>query len=114
MQKMDMKLYPKTSRDDGGIKFYFDHQELHFTIRPAWKPMLILEAKFKELGGKNFKEAYETTKDWKWWQKHHPEASILKEAVDKVNEFLTTLDTVSQMGKSPFVVYIKSRNEFKS
>lgn len=72
--------------------------------------MLILEAKFKQLGGLSFKEAYEFTKE----NKFHPEVELLKKAAAQVNDFLTTLETVNQMGKSPFVVYIKSRNEFKA
>lgn len=35
MQQVDTKLYPKTSKDAGGIKFYFDHEDKHYTIRPA-------------------------------------------------------------------------------
>lgn len=35
MQQVDTKLYPKTSKDAGSIKFYFDHEDKHYTIRPA-------------------------------------------------------------------------------
>ncbi len=109
MSEMDMKLYPKTSKDAGWIKFYFDYQDKHYTIRPAWKPILMLEAKFGLLWGKDFKGAYEAATN----KTNHAESNILIRAALFTTELLETFEAVSKMGRSPFVIYIKSRNEFK-
>lgn len=109
MSELDIKLYPKTSQDAGGIKFYFDHQDKHYTIRPAWRPILLLEAKFKSLGWKDFAWAYESAQQ----KQPHAETALLSKAAEHVKDILNTMALVWEMGKSPFVVYIKERNEFK-
>lgn len=110
MWNMDTKLYLKTTKDKWGIKFYFDYQDKHYTIRLAWNPILLLEARFIQLWWKDFNWAYESAKH----KTNHAEIQILTQAVNHINDFLSTMEHVNRMWKSPFVVYIKERNEFKS
>lgn len=70
----------------------------------------MLEAKFGLMWGKDFKGAYEAATN----KTNHAESQILMKAAQNINELLETLEAVSKMGRSPFVVYIKSRNEFKT
>ena len=110
MWETDIKLYPKTTKDNWWIKFYFDYLDKHYTIRFAWNPILLLEAKFKELWWKDFNWAYASAKE----KSNHAEKNILLKAGSLVTDFLSTLEQIDKMWRSPFVVYIKNRNEFKS
>lgn len=109
MWEMDTKLYPKTTKDSWGIKFFFDYGDKHYTIRLSGKPILLLEAKFKQLWWKDFFWVYNNAKN----RITHAESDILKKAIILTEDFLSTLEYVNKMWRSPFVVYIKKINNFK-
>lgn len=70
----------------------------------------MLEARYKQLWGTDFTGAFESITS----KNIHSGKTILKKAAEDVSDFLWLLEEVGNMGKSPFVVYIKDRNEFKA
>ena len=96
------KLYPKLSKDDNGRKFHFDEGNLHFTIRFAGNPLLLLEYLYIKRWGTDFPIAYQLAKEWKPHEGH----ALLRECRDNLAELLEVMDNIHQNGKSSLVVYV--------
>ena len=69
-----------------------------------------MEWAFKLAWGKDFYWAYDSMKN----KVPHAESSLLQEAAKQTSSFLETLDYINDMWKSPFVIYVKDFNNFKS
>ena len=54
-----IKIYPSVTNDKDGLKFFFDSNGNHFTIRFSGKPLIILEKMYEARGGLNFKATYD-------------------------------------------------------
>jgi len=96
------KLYPKLWKDDNGRKFHFDEWNLHFTVRFAGNPLLLLEYLYIKRWGENFPTAYQTAKEWTSHEGH----KLLRECRDDIAELLDVIDNIHANGKSSLVVYI--------
>lgn len=99
---MPEKIYLKTSYDKWGIKFYFDDMDSHYTLRFAWKPLLILEEMYNYLG-------------WPWTiGEDDYDKEIAKDAGEYIEAFLTIMKDISKRWLSPIVVYKNKRNDLVS
>lgn len=107
-----LKLYPKMGKDDWWIKFYFDHQDKHYTIRFAWNPIMLLEFMYNKLWWENFTTVYRSAKAGIPISKK--DAKLLSDCSKSVNEFLELFQYIDENKKSAFVVYISDFNNFKS
>jgi len=108
----NLKLYPKMGKDEGWLKFFFNHQDKHFTMRFAWNPIMLLEFMYKKMWGLNFTSVYRDAKAWKPINKL--EAKLLSDSSKNVNELLELFQLIDDNNKSPFVVYVSDFNTFKS
>ncbi len=94
---MPEKIYLKTSYDTWGIKFYFDDQDMHYTLRFAGNPILILEEMYNYLGWPGTFGKGDYDKD------------LAKEAIEYTETFLTLMRDISARWMSPLVVYKNKR-----
>lgn len=44
------KIHPRTIQDPSGLKFLFNHENSHFTMRFSGRPMFLLEEWYYHLG----------------------------------------------------------------
>ena len=104
------KKYLSLGSDESGIKWYFDNEEYHFTIRLAWNPILLLEYCYRMNWGEDFFEAYEKIKKWE----NHKDEQILKESVIKIKEFIKIIEEIHKAGKSSLVLYTNQNKWIKN
>lgn len=109
-EEKNIKLYPKTTKDESGIKFFFDNGWFHYTIRFAGNPIMLLEFLYKKEYWEDFYKAYDDAKTWirNEWTRN------LQQCIKKVNEYLELLEYIASNWKSPYVVYVKEFNDFKN
>lgn len=96
---MSRKIKTKVMVDDT-IKFVFNHNNTHYTIRFAWKPLYILEQLYINMWWEDFQLVYDMLKE----QPHNvsdKDKDIMKKAIDMTNTFLNCLYNI----ESPLVVY---------
>lgn len=105
----NIKLYPKASKDESGIKFFFDHGWFHYTLRFAWNPIMLLEFLYKKKWLDDFYKVYDELKQGKV----SDHGLILKQCAKEVQEHLELLEYISDNKKSPYVIYVKEFNDFK-
>lgn len=108
------KIYPKLIPDESGIKFLFNHENTHYTMRFSWKPLFIIEQYYYKLWGtcKDFISLYDKIRDWDI-SVDPEEEYIVQQAVAKSREFFNILLDISNRGKSPFIIYAQPFDPFK-
>jgi len=102
---MRKKIYPKMTKDQWGMKFFFNDNGRHYTLRFAGRPLLILEKAFYVLWWKDFDKVY-NQRDFS----NEEDLEILKETIATVEEMLTIVETVYKDWMSAFVVYADDFN----
>lgn len=95
------KIYPKIWNDTSWLKFFFDYQWTHFTMRFSGNPLIILEEIYTSLGWTDFVNVYECAKQWKVTAHQ----ATLKDAIKHTQFYLEILQSIWARWKSPFVVY---------
>lgn len=103
------KIYPKLSTDDNGIKYFFDHNNTHYTIRFAGKPMIILEYLYIQKWWEDFVNEYENAKNGILWE----HTTLLRQCIKETQNFIDMLQLINNNKLSPFVIYINTFNQFK-
>ena len=99
---MKIKIYPKVAMDTA-IKFLFDDEGRHYTIRLAWQPLLLTEQFYKNLGGEAFLENY-----YKFLENSEldeEERTRFTEAIKLTKLVINSLVAIGDRWRSPFVVY---------
>lgn len=110
MQKtVNNKVYPKTSSDARGIKFFFDFEDKHFTIRFSGNPILTLEYLFIKRWWRDFNKVYSDAKLWI----QNESTKLLEECGKSVIEMQEVFFLMDMHKKSPFVVYVNDYDEYK-
>lgn len=107
------KIHPNLVTDDSGIKFLFNFDGSHFTMRFSGKPLYIIEEWYRMLWWRvsNFPALYERIK---LGQEVDPlDLVLVKQAVDKSTEFLTVLQRIGNKNLSPFTIYAQPFDLFK-
>lgn len=100
-----MKIIPK-KWVDSSINFKFKYKNCTFTIRLAWKPLVLLEQLYIDAGGKDFKKVYELAKaDPKALTPK--EREVFKYAYDTTKAVLNALNN-SEI--TPLVVYARDKD----
>lgn len=107
------KIHPNLVTDESGLKFLFNFDGSHFTMRFSGKPLYIIEEWYRMLGGKvtNFPALYERIKSWE--EVDSLDLWLVKQAVDKSTEFLTVLQRIGSKNISPFTIYAQPFDVFK-
>lgn len=103
------KLYPKFSSDAWGMKFFFDDNDTHYTIRFAGNPIILLESLYTMKGGRNFMLEYSRAKDGQPLDNE----PLMRSCVEKIDEFMQIIEHTYQSNLSPFVVYVNSLNTYR-
>ena len=88
------------------MKFFFNDNNRHYTLRFSWKPLLILEKAFYFLWWKDFNKVY-NEKDFS----NKEDVATLKEAIATTTETLEIIEQIFKDWLSPFVIYA---DDFKS
>lgn len=103
------KIYPKTSSDSRWIKFFFDYQDKHYTIRFSGNPILTLEYLYMKRGWKDFNKTYNESK----LNVINPNTELLRQCGTDIIEMQEAFFLMDEDNKSPFVVYVNDYNEFR-
>ena len=82
------------------MKFFFNDNDRHYTLRFAGKPLFLLEKAFYVLWGKDFNKVY-TQRDFT----NEADLEALKKAIAKVEDTLTIIEEIYKEGMSAFVIY---------
>jgi len=101
---MRKKIYPKVDKDTA-IKFWFNDNERHYTIRFAWNPLFIIEFLYNDLGWKDFMATYRKVEHNDLENLDKTDMDILAQAISLSRKFLSTLEAIGEANKSPLVVY---------
>jgi len=99
---MKTKIYPRVSMDTA-IKFIFDDEWRHYTMRLAGQPLLLTEQFYKDLWWTAFLENY-----YKYLENNlqdEEECNRLSEAIRLTKLFINSLVAIGDRWRSPFVVY---------
>ena len=91
---------------DDTIKFVFDHNNIHYTIRLAWRPLYLLEQLYIELWWDDFQLVYDALKN-NQSSVSNKNKEIMKKAIDMTNMFLKCLYNT----ESPLVIYASDYNK---
>lgn len=107
------KIHPNLVTDESGLKFLFNFDGSHFTMRFSWKPLYIIEEWYRMLGGRvtNFPALYDRIRTWE--DVAPSDLMLVKQAVDKSTEFLTVLQRIGNKNISPFTIYAQPFDLFK-
>ena len=107
------KIHPNLVADESGLKFLFNFDWSHFTMRFSGKPLYIIEEWYRLLGGRvtNFPALYDRIKSWE--DVEQKDIMLVKQAVDKSTEFLTVLQRIGAKNISPFTIYAQPLDVFK-
>lgn len=100
-----MKIIPKRWVDSS-INFKFKYKNCTFTIRLAWKPLILLEQLYIDAWGKDFKRVYELAKT-------NPEGLTSKEMKAFKYAYNTTKAVLNALNNSeitPLVVYARDKD----
>lgn len=100
---MSRKFYPEFIKEWDGIRFHFNSEKKHYTLRFAGRPLLLLEYYYKKRGGKDFEATYLLAKSGKI---HTPEVKLLIESANAVSELFEIITDIQENGKSTFVLYV--------
>jgi len=103
---MRKKIYPKMAKDQWGMKFFFNDNDRHYTLRFAGRPLLILEKTFYVLWGKDFGKVYNQRNFT-----NMEDVTVLKEAITVVEQMLTIIESVHKDWMSAFVLYADDFNK---
>ena len=87
------------------MKFFFNDNDRHYTLRFSGNPLFILEKAFYKLWWKDFNKVY---KDRNFTDIEN--TNILKEAIATTEETLSIIESVFKDWMSPFVVYADDFN----
>lgn len=108
------KLHPRVVQDDSGLKFLFNHDNSHFTMRFSGRPMFLLEEWYYHLGWQNpnFIDLYNDVKSGKTVSQE--DIAIMKLVIEKSTEFFTILERISKRNVSPFTIYVQPFDHTKA
>ena len=108
------KIHPRVAQDQSGLKFLFNHDDSHFTMRFSGRPMFLLEEWYYHLGWQhpNFIELYEDIRASK--EVNDEDIAIMKEVIKKSTEFFTILERISKRNVSPFTIYVQPYDHSKT
>jgi len=97
---MRKKIYPKMTKDRWWIKFFFNDNERHYTLRFAGKPLFYLEKAFYRAWWKDFNKIYNlrNTED-------ENDVAALALAVSMTEEALAIIEDIYKDWMSAFVIY---------
>ena len=100
---MKKKIYPKVWYDTS-IKFIFDDDWRHYTIRFAWQPSILTEQFYKSLWWDTFLESYNKfINDPKSLDK--TETKKIKESIELTKQVTNILVAIGDRWRSPFAIY---------
>ncbi len=110
-----VRKYFRCSVDESGPKFFCNHENKHYTIRFAGRPMLILEHFYVKTGGsrEEFMEVYNLARERKDVSGYPGAKERLKEAAEMADVVVSALKDVALSGKSPIVMYVSDYDEQK-
>lgn len=108
-----VKIHPRVFSDDSGLKFIFNHDGNHYTMRFSGRPLFIIEEWYYHLGGTavDFRSLYERIRERTepdTWQIY-----LVKEAIDKSTEMFEVLERIGNRKLSPFTIYAQPFDAFK-
>lgn len=111
------KIIPNTWQDEWWIKFHFNDNGKHYTIRFWWKPILLLEALYNKRWWKDFYHVYNMCKTQEWKNKLETTDKntydLLVKCVHEVHELLWLfIDIDKNLSKCWLVVYSNIIKDF--
>ena len=102
---MRKKIYPKVDKDTS-IKFRFNNNDKHYTIRFAGNPLFIIEYLYNDLWGTDFMKVYKMVELNDLDSLSQENINALAQAITLARKFLHTLETIGEDGRSPLVIYV--------
>lgn len=102
------KVYLRLSHDDDGLKFHSDHGELHYTIRFAGRPYVLLEGLYLANGGRAdlFKPLYEAAREHADLSAYGESVDALKKASAECSKTMEAMLAMAKTGRTPLVMYV--------
>lgn len=99
---MKTKIYPRVSVDTA-IKFVFDDEWRHYTIRLAWQPLFLTEQLYKDFWWTTFLESYSKYLDSSL--DDEKEIEMIKQAIKLTKTFTDAMARIWDRWRSPIVIY---------
>lgn len=97
------KIYPKV-KTEKWLAFLFKDWNKSYLIKFAWKPMLLIQQIYEDMGWEDFMENYKLAKAGKLEDENVK--STLQWAIDAAKLICNFFKHIWDKGKSPFVVYV--------
>ncbi len=108
-----IKIHPKVIMDDSGLKFIFNHDGTHFTLRFSGKPLFLIEEWYYKLWGQipDFPTLYSQVCNG--WDVDAVNLELIEQAVTKSNEVFEVIERIWKRRLSPFTIYAQPFDSFK-